>query len=49
MTLVSGRMEFIVDGQRFVIAPGDELLRAHCALGEKHFGRHEPDDGELQM
>lgn len=26
MTLVSGRMEFIFAGQRFVIAPGDELL-----------------------
>ena len=26
MTLVSGRMELIFAGQRFVIAPGDELL-----------------------
>ena len=28
MTVVSGRMEFVFTGQRFVVEPGDELLYA---------------------
>ena len=45
MTLVSGRMEFIFAGERFVIAPGDELLySAHTVHSARNIF-----DGTTQM
>ena len=45
MTLVTGRMEFIFAGERFVIAPGDELLySAHTVHSARNIF-----DGTTQM
>lgn len=37
ITLAHGRMEFIIEGQRFVVEPGDELLYpAHAVISARN-------------
>jgi quercetin dioxygenase-like cupin family protein len=37
ITLLNGRMEFIIDGQRFVVEPGDELFYpAHAVISARN-------------
>ena len=44
-TLVVGRMEFIITGQRFVVEPGDEILYpAHAVISARNIY-----DGTSQM
>jgi mannose-6-phosphate isomerase-like protein (cupin superfamily) len=37
LTILSGRMEFLIDGQRFVVEPGDELFYpAHAVISARN-------------